>query len=226
MGALSVRRAKPSPTAEWRARSRRERSNVITKSARARRTSVLRAAGERARRYPPHVESQTRDARALGLRAQAVRALGRTQVTSMWNAPSNSARSSRARRCSPMRMILAVSAVLSLVVFFTGTGCTRACCSRDDCGSDQVCVYQIGSCSAQGECQDIPKPRCGFVSELCDCSGSIVTTGCGYPDGYATGPTTGSQSCIPGPKEPQPGFTTPDASEDAHEAESDDSADP
>ena len=123
-------------------------------------------------------------------------------------------------------MFLAAAAALSLLGFLAGTGCTLACSSRGDCGDEQVCVYKIGNCSAQGECQDIPKPGCFSIAELCGCNGSIVTTGCGYPYGYATGPTTGSQSCVPGPEEPQPGFATPDASGDARDAESDDSADP
>ena len=78
-------------------------------------------------------------------------------------------------------MLVAASAALSLLGVLAGTGCTRSCSNRDDCGDGQVCAFRIGSCSAQGECQDVPKPGCGFIEELCGCNGSIVSGGCGYP---------------------------------------------
>ena len=101
-----------------------------------------------------------------------------------------------------------------------GAGCTRSCTNNDACGAGEICAYKIGDCAAHGECQDIPNPECGFESQICGCNGSLVTTGCGIPDGYATGPTTGAEdnySCLKDSGNPTPsqGFSVPDASGDS-----------
>jgi len=66
-----------------------------------------------------------------------------------------------------------------------------------ECGAGSTCVFKIGSCSAAGEC--VPRPdggqaECGALELACGC-GTNVVTGCGFPDGYASGPTTGQRSC-------------------------------
>ncbi|MGH7282065.1 MAG: hypothetical protein ACRELY_11115 [Polyangiaceae bacterium] len=121
-----------------------------------------------------------------------------------------------------VRMLACASATLSLLAFLGGTGCTRSCTTRDDCGTDQECLFPIGSCSAQGECQDLSKRGCDFLTELCGCNGTVVYSECAYPGGYASGPTNGSQCSSQGPPEKGPGFANPDASEDARDAELDD----
>jgi hypothetical protein len=87
---------------------------------------------------------------------------------------------------STLRLLITGAALLVVVGALTATGCTRSCSSPDACGSGERCMYKIGSCGAQGECQDIPKPGCNFQGELRGSSGSIVATGCGYADGYAS----------------------------------------
>lgn len=71
---------------------------------------------------------------------------------------------------------------------------TTACSSPSDCSGSQVCVYPIGSCSAHGQCLDRPDDdSCGdFYNPACGCDGKPVAFGCGYPEGYASAPTTGS----------------------------------
>jgi hypothetical protein len=116
-----------------------------------------------------------------------------------------------------MRGLIAMALAFVLVAAIAATGCTRACSSPDACGTGEVCVYKIGDCSAQGECQDIPNPECGYTGQVCGCNGSPVAVGCGVPDGYASGPTTGTDdySCLKDSGSPIPsqGFPAPDAAE-------------
>jgi hypothetical protein len=56
-----------------------------------------------------------------------------------------------------------------------------------------MCVYSIGSCSASGQCQNRPTgPQCNAIIEYCGCNGVTVVGGCGFPQGFASGPTTGA----------------------------------
>jgi hypothetical protein len=104
---------------------------------------------------------------------------------------------------------LRVFVILLIVGLTSAPACTRSCTRNSDCGSDEGCFYKIGSCSAMGECQDIPKPGCFNVVTLCGCNGSIVTSSCGYPEGYASGPTTGADCSTPEPDAgPQGGFNS------------------
>ena len=67
-------------------------------------------------------------------------------------------------------------------------------CTQDsDCKANEMCVYEFGSCSAQGQCEaPPPEPQCGTVESYCSCDGgSVVYGGCGFPNGYVSGPTTG-----------------------------------
>ena len=80
-------------------------------------------------------------------------------------------------------------------------GCTKTCETSSDCGSGEACLFPIGSCTAQGQCMKYPDNgsngcgggggECGYVQGLPGCNGALVSTGCGYPDGYANGPTLG-----------------------------------
>jgi hypothetical protein len=70
------------------------------------------------------------------------------------------------------------------------------CSSNADCAAGDGCYYAIGSCPGQGECVPVPTgPGCGAEESLCGCDGSQVTSGCGFPSGYASGPTDGSSFC-------------------------------
>lgn len=74
---------------------------------------------------------------------------------------------------------------------------TGPCGPNDACPSGSTCLYPIGHCDAKGECIENPDPgtpQCGALELLCGC-GQEVTSGCGFPDGYASGPATGSSSC-------------------------------
>ena len=71
------------------------------------------------------------------------------------------------------------------------------CGSKGECPSGASCYFPIGSCSATGECVEDPppgSPPCGAVEFLCGC-GTPQTSGCGFPNGYASGPTTGTSLC-------------------------------
>jgi hypothetical protein len=96
-----------------------------------------------------------------------------------------------------MRALLFVVVALAAV----GSACSSggaggACSMTSDCSGGAECVYRIGSCSVSGEC--LPPgggaSQCGAIEEVCGC-GTNVATGCGYPQGYASGPTTGQTSC-------------------------------
>jgi hypothetical protein len=79
----------------------------------------------------------------------------------------------------------------------SGTG---SCGSNGECPSGSACYYAIGSCDAKGACIENPSseaPLCGAGQSLCGC-GAMVSTGCGFPNGYATGPTTGESICADG----------------------------
>jgi hypothetical protein len=84
------------------------------------------------------------------------------------------------------------------------------CAVSGDCPSGSSCYYPIGSCDAKGECIEDPapgSPMCKSIEALCGCGGGMVTTGCGFPDGYASGPSNGSSFCGD-----DGGATFPDAS--------------
>lgn len=72
------------------------------------------------------------------------------------------------------------------------------CDSTGGCPSGSSCFFPIGSCDATGECIENPPPgapECGAIEVLCGCNGKEATSGCGYPTGYASAPTTGS-GCV------------------------------
>jgi hypothetical protein len=87
---------------------------------------------------------------------------------------------------------------LLVAVMAMADGCsTKACARNSDCASGDMCVFKIGSCSTEGECKAPPSgPQCGAIEELCGCNGEDAVTGCGFPDGYASGPTTGSSFAV------------------------------
>jgi hypothetical protein len=71
-------------------------------------------------------------------------------------------------------------------------------CVNGVCPSGSSCFFPIGSCGAKGQCIENPSPGtpvCNAIESLCGCEGSNVITGCGFPSGYASGPTTGHGSC-------------------------------
>jgi hypothetical protein len=72
------------------------------------------------------------------------------------------------------------------------------CGANGACPSGSSCFFPIGGCSSKGQCIENPPPdtpECGAIEILCGCDGTTVTSGCGFPDGYASGPTTGHGSC-------------------------------
>jgi len=76
-----------------------------------------------------------------------------------------------------------------------------ACGAGESCPSGSTCYFLIGSCSSEGRCiENSTGPECGAIQELCGCNGELVTTGCGYPSGYASGPATGNALCGPAPE--------------------------
>ncbi len=91
------------------------------------------------------------------------------------------------------------------------------CGTDDDCPSGATCQFLIGSCSAKGQCIEGPGSGCQLVEELCGCGDAgAVYSGCAFASGYASGPTTGSQSgCgLGAPSEPDagsPGQPLPEA---------------
>ena len=89
------------------------------------------------------------------------------------------------------------------------------CGSDDSCPSGSSCYWAIGSCSAVGECVvNSTGPECGAEEILCGCNGQTVTSGCGFPEGFASGPSNGSSDCYPeGP------YPTPDAGVEAGSSE-------
>ena len=69
-----------------------------------------------------------------------------------------------------------------------------ACGAGVACPSGSTCFFPIGSCAAKGACIENPSPgtpECKALESLCGCDGTPVTAGCGFPEGYASGPTTG-----------------------------------
>jgi hypothetical protein len=86
------------------------------------------------------------------------------------------------------------------------TGTEGPCGANEDCPSGSSCYFPIGSCDAKGVCVDNPPPGtpvCKAIEALCGC-GKQVTTGCGFPQGYASGPTTGTSDCALGEGGPAP----------------------
>jgi hypothetical protein len=87
-------------------------------------------------------------------------------------------------------------------------GGTRTACGADEaCPSGSTCFFPIGSCGAKGQCFENPSPGtpvCNAIELLCGCDGTSVTSGCGFPDGYASAPTAGGGECDGGGKPPNP----------------------
>lgn len=96
-----------------------------------------------------------------------------------------------------------------LVTSIVAQGCSaKHCSSNAECSSGEMCLYPIGDCSASGECQKVSNPPtrgcstlscAGGETQYCGCDGTTVYGGaCGFPDGYATGPTRGQgdDSCF------------------------------
>ncbi|MEO6952680.1 MAG: hypothetical protein ABI321_12790 [Polyangia bacterium] len=85
---------------------------------------------------------------------------------------------------------------IGLVLVFAACGGSAECVKDSDCGTGSSCVYKVADgCEAQGEC--VAKPtgiQCYALESYCGCSGTPVNAGCGFPAGYATGPTTGVSS--------------------------------
>lgn len=82
------------------------------------------------------------------------------------------------------------------LVFAIACSTGGPCATNADCGSGQMCVFEIGSCSAKGQCVGRPSgPQCNAIEELCGCNGQNVITGCGFPSGFASGATTGASFC-------------------------------
>jgi hypothetical protein len=77
----------------------------------------------------------------------------------------------------------------------------QPCIKDQDCPSNAwLCGYPIADgCAATGRCVARPPgPTCGTIVELCGCNGQPVGSGaCRFPDGYASGPTTGGSSSCP-----------------------------
>jgi hypothetical protein len=123
------------------------------------------------------------------------------------------------------RLLAAVLALLAAPAL--GQGCSSSTCTNNsDCGSGEACLYWMGSCSAQGTCMTYPDngskgcgapaAACGSEETLCGC-GATVVSGCGYPGGYASGPTNGDRDC-PGVGDGGPRRGGGDASPEAGEA--------
>jgi hypothetical protein len=98
-----------------------------------------------------------------------------------------------------MRKLLFSIVACGALAISLGAGCLiegGACATNDDCSNGQECLFAIGSCAAKGECKNRPSgPECNAVEEVCGCNGATVFTGCGFPSGFATGPTTGAPFC-------------------------------
>jgi hypothetical protein len=67
------------------------------------------------------------------------------------------------------------------------------CGAKDECPTGSSCVYPIGKCDAVPACiegEPAGTPVCKFQMDICGC-GQLAITGCGYPSGYASLPSTG-----------------------------------
>ena len=74
------------------------------------------------------------------------------------------------------------------------------CKGNADCGSGEMCLFAVGSCSARGECRDVNSlgPLCNIVVTYCGCDGQTIGGLCG-PD-YAYAATLGEEGpCGPTP---------------------------
>jgi hypothetical protein len=74
-----------------------------------------------------------------------------------------------------------------------GSGPAPTCSvANPTCPAGLECVYAFGDCSGNGECLAPANSGCNALESLCGCNGAAtVVSGCGYPTGYASGPTTG-----------------------------------
>ena len=76
---------------------------------------------------------------------------------------------------------------------FTDVG---PCGANGECHASATCYFAIGACGGTGECFTANNgAECGAIEVLCGCDGEQVYSGCGYPNGYASGATTGNGSC-------------------------------
>jgi hypothetical protein len=87
-------------------------------------------------------------------------------------------------------------AMIAAVIVLGHAGCsssssTSSCTAKSECPSGQLCLFEVGSCYAQGHClaPDTLGPMCNLVVTYCGCDGSTVGGLCGPP--YALGPTEG-----------------------------------
>ncbi len=83
----------------------------------------------------------------------------------------------------------------------TGTSGAE-CGTGNSCSGGATCFFPIGACTSKGQCIVWPAPgasECRAIEEFCGCDGTLVTSGCDAPSGFATGPTTGTQSICPTP---------------------------
>ena len=90
-------------------------------------------------------------------------------------------------------LLVTVLGVVLVSACSSGSG-NAACLKTADCASGSMCVFKIGSCSASGECTPTMPATCGAEERICGC-GQTVITGCGYAQGYASGPSTGATAC-------------------------------
>jgi len=92
-----------------------------------------------------------------------------------------------------MRFLLVFSVALVVAIGCSSSTAGAPCTTSTDCGSGARCLFTIGSCSTTGKCEPNPTgPQCGAIELLCGCDGTTVDTGCGFPNGFASGPTTGA----------------------------------
>lgn len=86
-----------------------------------------------------------------------------------------------------------VGVILTLLV--VSSACSPKSCMKDsDCGSNDKCMFQVGSCSAEGECREPPRVQCDVYMPYCGCDGATVIGVCASSTvQYASGPTTGAE---------------------------------
>ena len=73
------------------------------------------------------------------------------------------------------------------------------CKGNADCGSGEMCLFAVGSCTARGECRDVNSlgPLSDIAVTYCGCDGQTISGLCG-PD-YAYAATLGGGPCGPTP---------------------------
>ncbi len=68
------------------------------------------------------------------------------------------------------------------------------CTTTADCAPGESCLFEVGSCSAKGQCLVAASlgPQCNIVVTYCGCDGTTVGGLCG--PNYAAGPTLGQSA--------------------------------